>query len=448
MITSKAGLLIDLEELTWNEARTHLIESNPLLVQIIDSISPGNEYKLYKARYRFGDKIFDKAESYLPLINGGAISFNDSSLPTNIKENLSYDPKTGNPVGIISKKNSEFFLSTAQGVLPYAVMEPGQIFGLSRILDILDMQHTKEKNLSPFIWEFTAGVRSIFMLPKITENIGHNKLKKKHNLSLLKPQNLSDHWSIFKDIANQCNTSWRAEILFFSNNWFKKLSEPTWLGLYCYFLKNNRLSYEFWNAYISWQITFNTIEHSKNMKFSQYTLNTARHLFAIAAGSLPAFRPATSENSAPINLLQETYTSDYGMSDYYTTIMEATNYNPVESLPVYYSLNYPTLVQADITSQKGISIISMLDELHLVMKKYKEGLSNDVFAQQTSLYKTGHRTNFSFYHHDPFDYDMIKDVVQIGKYDSRFIGHGSTYSFPKYAPFLRGCVKISPSSET
>lgn len=443
MTVNKDKYIIDVDELTWKEARLLLIECNPLLVKIIDFLSPSDDYKLYKARYRFGTKIFDKSESYLPLVNGGTISFNNDLLPDYIKKNLRYNPQTGNPVGIVTKRNSEFFLTTNQGILPYSVMRPGHIFGLSRVLDALDMQHVKEKQLSPFLWELTAGVRSTFFLPKITENISHNKIKKKYNLTMLKPQSLSDHWTIFKDIANQCNSSWRAEILFFSNNWFEKLTDSSWLKLYCFFLQNNRLSYEFWNAYISWQITFNTIEQSKNMHFSTYTLNTARHLFAIAAGSLPAFRPAINDDSAPIKLIQNIYISDYGLTEYCPIIMEPTNYNSAIDSPVYYSLNYPTLVQSDSANQKGLSIISMLDELRLVLAKYKEGLKYNSLAQETSLYKTAKNTNFSFYHHEPYGYDNVHNVIQLKEYDSRFKTKGLLCTFPQYAPFLRGCVKIS-----
>src|ERR1700677_4390402 len=129
MLKNNDEKLIDLDELTWKEARIFLLEHNSDLVRIIDAISPGDDYKMYKARYRFGAKIVDKTEAYLPLMNGQTISFNDPSLPKTLIDNLGYNPITGNPVGILLKKKAEFYLSVGQGILPYTVMEPGHVFG-------------------------------------------------------------------------------------------------------------------------------------------------------------------------------------------------------------------------------------------------------------------------------------------------------------------------------
>lgn len=442
MIKTKHGDYLDVEELSWEKARDILVKHNPDLVHIIDEISPGNEYKLYRARYPYGAKIVDKTESFLPLTNGRTISFNDLALPKSIFNNLSYNPATSNPVGIVLDKRAEFYLSLGDRVLPYMVMEPGHVFGLTRILDVLDMEHNDTVHLSFFMWELVSGVRSCFMLPKVTDAVNHNHLAKKYGLLADKPQNLKDCWSVFKDIAERQNCDWRSEFMYFSNNWFEKLEDPAWMKLYNYFLKSNRLAYEFWRNYLSWQITFSQVEQNKNMKYPAYTLDTAKHLFGIAAGSLPGFRPATDESAMPINLIQEAYLKGYGLTDYWPTIIEPTHFNLANRQPVYYSVNYPTLFQSDPNTIK--SIIAFLDELMRVVEKYKDGISNDKLATSTSLYKTAQQIKFSFYHDKPESYSNIHNVMLLPQQDSRFCPPKKRGSFPKFAHFLTGCIKIAP----
>ncbi len=444
MFKTKDGKCIDIEEMAWDKARSLIEPFNPSLVNVVDEISPGNEYKLYKASYPFGVKIIDKNESFLPLDNGDLISFNDPLLPTNLRKNLSYNPTISNPVGIVLDKKSECYLSIAGRVMPYTVMEPGTFFGLTRILDILEISHNPLVHISFFIWEVTSGARFIFMLPKITENISHNRLKKQYGLTCDKPKMLQDHWTIFKDIAKRQASSWRSSFLFFSNNWFERLEDSSWLKLYNYFLRNNRLDYEFWRNILSWQVTFNLIEQAKNLRFSSYTLDNAKHLFAVAAGNLPGFKPATNDDSAPVRLIQESYIKGYKMIEYWPVIMEPAMFNPINEQPVYYSLNYPTLVQSDQNAFKGFSIITLQDELAGVISKYMDGIRHDQLAGATSLYKTAQQIDFSYYHTDPAEHENIKDAGLLAKEDSRFKVAKKVGVFPKHAPFFKGCIKIAP----
>lgn len=445
MIKTKDDRLIDADELVWEEARLMIQPFLPELVEIIDELAPSADYKLYKARYPFGAKIIDKTEAYLPLNDGRMISFNDSNLPQTLINNLSYDSKTSNPVGIVLNKSSEFYLSIGNRIMPYMIVSPGEIFGLTRILDKTDMSSLPLPHVSFFIWELTSGARSSFMLPKITESLSHNKLKKAYNLTQDKPTSYQDHWDIFRNIAQIRKADWHSEFLFFSNKWFERLTDPSWLKLYCYFLRNNRQSYEFWRNILSWQITFNEIEQTKNLKFSSYTLDTAKHLFAIAAGVLPGFKPSTDESAIPVKTLQQAYVDGYGLNDYWPVIMEPALFSLSTKQPVYYSLSYPTLAQYDATALKGKSIISLLDELEFVIDKYLTGIKDNPLATSTSLDKTAMMIDFNYYHHDPASYNNIKDSSLIPNEDNRFVlqNHNGG-EFPKHSSFLKGCVKLGP----
>lgn len=445
MIKTKYGSYLDVDELNWNQARDMLVECNPELVSIIDEISPGEQYKLYKARYPYGAKIVDKTEAYLPLTDGRTLSFNDAGLPKAIINNLSYNPAISNPVGVIIKKCAEFYLSGVDRLLPYTIMQPGHIFGLARILDFLDMQHNDSASgsahLSFFMWELVSGSRSTFMLPRVTDAINHNQLVKKYGLLADKPASLKDCWSVFKDIAFQQKCDWRSEFIYFSNTWFKKLEDPSWLKLYNYFLQSNRRAYAFWRNYVSWQTTFSQVEQNKHMKYSAYALETAKHLFAIASDSLPGFKPATDDSSMPIDLITEAYIKGYGLSDYWPIIIEPTHFDIASKQPVYYSINYPTLFQSEPNHLK--SVITFLDELMRVVEKYKDGIGNDKIATASTLYQIAQQVKFSFYHDRPDKYPHIKNVTLLPQEDVRFCYAKRRGAFPKHAHFLTGCIKIS-----
>jgi hypothetical protein len=440
MLKTIDGEILDVEVLYWDQARLILNKMDPELVKIIDELSPSKDYRFYKAKYPFGTKILDKNLSYLPLKNGKTISFNSDKLSKTMIKDLSYDPAKSNPVAMVLDKQSEIYLSINQRNMPYQTVVPGDLIGLSRIIDNCEPSLVDSfSHLSFFRWELTSGARSLFMLPKITENIHHAKLKKMYGLSQDKPDTYQDHWSIFSEIAAKTQDSWCSEFLFFATKWFKNLKDPAWAKLYCYFLKKNNLSYNYWRNLLSWQITFNVIEQNKNLRYSAYTLDTIKHLFAIADGNFLGFRPAIDENSAPIKTFQKAYLEGYVLKEHCPIIIEPSRFSLDNS--VYYSLNYPTLVQCDPETFKGKSLINLLDELQHVTKKYQMGIRDDVLAKHTSLHQVSQAIDFSYYHNTPENYTDIKNNIVIPEEDQRFICE--TGAFPNHSPFLKGCIKIS-----
>ncbi len=231
---------LDIEILTWEDARLLLLPILPELVSIIDKLSPSQDLVLYKASYPFGSTIINKQNYYLPLAAGKTISFNSPFLPEKIRNDLSYDPATNSPIGIVLSRKSEFFVEIDERVIPYAILEPGGIFGSSKVLD--KITHNLENNLRmsyfAFVWELRAGARSIFALPKISNRVYHQKMAKRLQLplSLDAPRGYYQHWDIFKSIANRYAPQWKAEFLFFSNAWLEKLTDRAWLPLFNFFL--------------------------------------------------------------------------------------------------------------------------------------------------------------------------------------------------------------------
>src|SRR3990167_11373570 len=110
----------------------------------------------------------------------------------------------------------EMFITLEDRVIPFSINKPGNIFGLWRVLDRPNEE--KLSHTSVFIWNMTAGARSMFMLPKVSEALAHNKLKQGLGIGIDKPRDLLDHWKVFREIAKQpeFTEDWYVEVLFFS----------------------------------------------------------------------------------------------------------------------------------------------------------------------------------------------------------------------------------------
>ena len=449
MFKTKDGHALDIERLTWREASQILSSLNPRLAKIIDDLDPDKSLYLYKVRYPFGHKIIYDLETYIPLTEGGHVAFNDAdALPKELFDDLNYNQTVGSPLGVITDKNCEFYMPFGNRILPHMMISAGDIFGIARSLNNALPDDFKYHSSSPStMWDLNSGSRSSFMLPKISDNTGHTKLKNMLALDIIKPESYQEHNEVFTHIAERSKSPWRSEVIFFSNKWQEKLKDPAWSDLYGYLSLVNRSFNKIWHNTPNWTAVYNEIEFAQRLgHHSSYVLGTARHLFTIAVGCAPGFRPATNEDSIPLNLIQEVYIDGYELTDHWPIIMEPAqfSYNYRDD-PIYYSLNYPTLAQHNPSTYKGKSIISLEEDVESVIENYCNGILKSARALAPSLYNAAKMVEFSFYHNEHGNNRKnIKNNLDLPLEDPRFnCHHHPDASFPTHSPFLKGCIKIA-----
>lgn len=114
------------------------------------------------------------------------------------------------PLGIILENGNEVYYESAQKISSLAFFNPGIILGLWENMD------ESESHFPRKIWNVSSGSRSLIMLPKISDNIAHEKLKQKYQIKTHVPQQLSDHAKIFAAIANSKTIScdWKNTVIF------------------------------------------------------------------------------------------------------------------------------------------------------------------------------------------------------------------------------------------
>ena len=448
MFKTNDGETLNVTELFWDKIRPRLRKLHPDLAKTIDKLSPGANYPFYLVSYPFGAPIIHNGLAYLPTINGQNIAFNDPRLPQTLNKNLGYNQNTGCPLGMILSRNAECYRQTYKKIIPHAMLSPGCLFGLGRVLENALIYQSPEHSSPAFTWEMSAGARSIFMLAKISNNIAFNKLKKEYNGILSKmPTCHEEHWPVFKEISPNCDMPWFQDVLYFSNKWLEKLGDPKFAMLYSY-LSNIHLSKnKVWHMMQSWAPVLNEIEIDKRLtKHSPCALNTAKHLLAIVANGALGHKPTISDDAAPNLLIQNAIVNSYGLNDQCPTLMEPAYFDSKQNQSVYCSLGHLAFAWSNSETFKGKSMIANLDEIQYVENIYRGSILSGNYTKVTSLYNAAKSAHFEYYHDDPGDYKNIKNNILLAHEDPRFIcGDIGLAGFPEHSPFLKGCIKISPA---
>lgn len=433
------------EELTWRSIRDVVATLNPELSAILDELDPSDDCTFFKFTYQYGDEMLRQTTLYLPTTAGGLVPISHPGVSQHLKDSLSYNFGS-NPVGMLLKNSMEMFISLQNRIVPFTLIKPGRVFGTWKILDENISYHP-----SGFLWGTTAGARSVFMLPKISETISHGRLSKKYQLRAEKPNSFMEHWAVFREIATHedCKRAWEVDILFFSAPWFRKLNDPAWSRLKLYLLNAAWQSTGFWRNQFLWRFLFSLTQQNRNIKAPAYIFDTVRHLLALSIGALPGFCPAVDDSLAPIHVLQEAYTDarGYGLKKYAPIIMQPGFFSPQSGTPIYYSLQYPTATEFSLKSSERVSVITETHLVQSLLKKFLLGMrENKSRIRDTPLESLGEGVCFDYFHNDVTDYRDLQDSCQIPNEDGRFLtaaGQHSALPFPKNSSFFNGCVRIS-----
>ncbi len=439
-----------LKELTWDQVSNDVKDLNPEFASIINNLSPSKEFTFFRASYPYGNKILHRGKLFLPASGNKLVPIDNDQVPNHVKKKIGYN-LLSNPVTLVLKKSLDLFISVEKRIVNYSIIPPGSIFGLWRIIDNPNVHNLS--HVPPSIWDMTAGARSIFMLPKISDVNGFNRLQKKYAIQNNTPKSLIDHWSIFREIYNQIEfeNNWETELLYFSDKWFEHINDKAWKDLKIYFLQSAWKSTEFWRNQFTWELTFSRIQEDRNIKPSPYIADIVSHLLAIGVGTLPGFRPAIDDNVAPVRALQKVFEEVYGI-DYAPIIMEPA-LSPIferNKRPLYYSLNFQTAIKLSQKSSRS-SMVAHLYNIKSLLTKYRNDiLQGDLNIGETPLYEMAKIANFSFFHHNSTEYKNIFPSMQ-AIIEDHFFSQSCIYckqkEMPKNAPFLNGCIRISSTSQ-
>lgn len=409
-----------IKETNWNESKYYVKKVNPALFCIIDNIPEKHHDKLYLASYLFGDSIVKSGDLYIPSTSGDLIGVKQQrTLPS-----LAY---SAIPLALPLNRTCEVFMMLEEKSIPLALIQAGEPFGAFEITNYLFNRNTHA------VYHVSAGVNSLFLLPKLTNARKMMALQKKYKLS---PDDdlryFHQQKEVFTRILNYKNSpsDWSCEVLLFGEKWFSKKNDLT-----LYFIEQawrqaqdaiyrTKLS-SIWRA-------FTEIVVKKRLRPNLVLSDTVKHLLAIGLGRTPGFFPATTkdESAAPIQRIQHIITDDYGLNSYHPTIMIPA----ISEEKLYYSLNHPVLI--DSYSQGITDSFTLMKNLEQV--KFMLDLLSNFQSKMTSEFL---KFSFDYFHLNSTDLDSsILSSEEIPKYDQRF---SDKNKFCANSLFWRGTISIN-----
>lgn len=430
------------EKFTWANIRKDVINVNPDFAKIIDKLSPNNKHWILKVSYPYGSLVMEKSVLNIPNEAGEIVPLTDSTITSEIRNGIGYNLNS-NPVSIVLKNSFEIYLPLEDRTLPLSgLIQPGTTFGASRMLN---PDHTEQP---VFIWDMTAGARSAFMLPKITEELKHKKLQKNFGIDTPVPRNLMQHWDVFKNLANSESNEWSAEILYFSKEWFEHLDDAEWAEFYRYFQQSGWAGTEHWRNQPMWNLIFSLILKEYEARPNAYIMDTAQYLLNMGVGAFTGIGPAENNISGPWDYIQSIYQDIYEIRNYPPIIIhpQAFDLNNQNASPVYYSLQFPIATQFKPSSRVKVSIISDLHEIRALIKRYERDLLSDKYnLGGTSLSELFKKVNYDYFHSASSLHEGMLSTSTMNS-DTRFLKtlDGKTHqNFPSSCLFGQGCIKIS-----
>ncbi len=429
----------NLEELKWSSVRDEVYKINPELAEKCDAINNHDKYPLFKISYPYGASIVHNGEFCLPTEDGRVISIKDDIIPEFFRKHLTY---TYIPLSLILNNSSEVFVKVQNRTIPLNFLMSGEFFGLFELMHFL----TYMTSLDMPIWNVSAGVRSTFMLPRIADLVGHNRIKKKIGNDLTIPSNLEDHYKTFVDVNKHSDErdGWYNTILVFSNEWFIDQESKTYIEFYKYLVtqcwQQLHLLKDFTEFSSLWSVFTHAI-NQRNLKPRPYLIDTIKHLILIAEGRGIAFKPTLNDTALPRSLIQRVYLNDYGLQEYIPTIMQPTKFTKNDK--VYYSLSFPTLLDSSPYFRNPPSIIEDQREIYrlldILMNTIHEIENPNINALKDIQFELFHSTN------DPFG--QIISSKNIAQEDPRFLEYSGNQKekriFCSSSSFFNGAIAIS-----
>ncbi len=153
----------------WQDVRTQVKAKNPELAAVIDEVNPGESHPLYQVSYPFGAEVLKEGILFIPNKDGDLVPLTDPQISDELRRDLDYNLNS-NPICFVLKNATELFIKIDDLlVTAFGLVSEGRLFGLSRVIS------SKKSEQPVFTWDMTAGARSLFMLPKISEKGRHSK---------------------------------------------------------------------------------------------------------------------------------------------------------------------------------------------------------------------------------------------------------------------------------
>ena len=438
----------EIREFTWDKVRNNVYAVNATLAKTIDQIDPGKDLTFFMVGYQYGDYVVHNGILNLPDKDGNLLAVTDNAFANNIAQSLAYN-SCGMPTGIVLEKSLEYMYSLDNRTTPVDILFAGKMFATLEALQHINNKQTVDMHK---ILTISSGAKSTYILPKISNTSGYNRLKKQFSMRLSMPITMDKHWTLFKEIINNTvpATSWATELLFFSNKWFQKEHNKGLSILEKCLLK------QYWNTHICAQdqtmfdYAFSCALESQNLRSNPYLQDTVKHLYAIGQGNAPAFRVATDDHAAPISELKNIFLYIYDLEEYCPTMFHLDYMDTKGKFPphlLYYSLQFPTLQSFSPRSRQLSNNLEDIRQIQHIIEKTSDELCNVInYKLQNSFIKDSvTKVKYYYFHNRKDDFRQVSTTADIPTIDQHLFQDMQKYPdriFAGNGHMVRGCIGI------
>lgn len=431
------------EILTWHEARKMVKKVNPELVDHIDILDPGPELKLFKVRFPYGADIIKEGQLHLPF-EGEMLPISDVRHPAEIRQGLAYAHTM--PMGLVLNNGIELHFNSNKHMIPFTAMTAGKIFALAGVLE------TESAYPRGSIFNITAGARSLFMLPKITNTQSHTRLISEFDLTQSAPEYLYDQFHLFRSIYKKADIpnekAWYCDCIFFDGKWLENKVDFNWRSFRYFLLQAVWNGMSYWRDQAVSDFLISISQKNRGMKPDPYLIDTLKHLFAIGLGAFPGYGVATDDTLAPIGFIQKVYEEVYRLNSA-PILMQPMHANPLKTdQQLYYSLNVPSLRSFSPKGKKLASKISDMRDLKRITRMISQEIDQNPFnigEGRISLYTLIKHSEFDFYHTEVDPFGEIRAAKELPSTDGALrevISRSRRDIFNINSAFLKGCIAV------
>jgi hypothetical protein len=431
---------------SWAKIKERVMALHPKLCTALNDIPHVDDFRVMTVQYPFGAEILKDGVFQLNL-DCEVMPHDDERIPLEIKNHLNY-PWQVLPVSMVLTHSFDSFIPTPSHIMPYQMLGPGEILSLLTIFDRKDAYGIFQSTHCA-----TAGCRSLFTLPKISDATYNQKLKHAYNVNEHTcPKTYTDQWALFHELATaeKFHDGWYCELLIFPRRFFEVIRETPELrslllqevwGFTAF--SRNLSSYDIlWSCYIEKAVDSAARHHPG-------IIETVKHLIKIALLEVPGFAPTIDDTAGPVTKLMDTLINTYKIRYHMPIFMELSQYDGRH--PVYYSLHRHTFAHSfqsqhsfQHTRQELIEIKHILEDFrdHVLGNKLPFDLEGSSLATMFST------TDFDFFHPQG-EGELRSDIDMIATDDPRFTELMAqfpckrTLKFPSSAAFFHGCIRIS-----
>jgi hypothetical protein len=439
------------ELITWQDIKDQIKNLFPDIYEALAKYAPNIKYPFIKLQYSYGDPVVEFGKLKFKY-QGQFITYKDPELPQEYAKLLEF-PNDLIPTMAVIKGSLECFIDLPSHLIPLRILKAGAMFGLYNLFYTEKKTHTVN-----FAYSYTAGSRSLLVLPKISHEQYNERLSKNFTIDkkYLCPKHFPEQWALFKELAQapEFKDPWHAEVLVFTRPLFDLMMHDKDIQLtlakkllhFSQFSQNQVMYDLIWSIF--------TDKLSAGIKNTPFVVETVKHIIKLAMGEVPGFVPAQSNDQSPIGGLRDIFLNIYRIRYYLPIFMELDYYQHTD--PVYYSLQRHTFLYHIPERSNANRTVDELMEIRNLVYSFKQQVLENKFPislENTVLYSTLQEVEFEFFHPQGNGTEIITDVTPAIEEDPRFIKLFENLNidkeliFPKHSLFFNGCIRIRPQKK-